>query len=103
MAQDMTVVGPGLNGQVLDVLGGDGDTRGNEVQLGEDEGPQGAQRQDGVRGDSCDTEAHRLDVLGEIGIALRGLQRMGQWDANNVGAVAGCVGEVEGHWGCELD
>ena len=67
-----------MNSQVLDALKGDGNPRGDEVQLGEDKGQQGAQRHDGVFGDGSHAEAHALHLVGEVGMGMRGCSA---WDS----------------------
>ena len=82
----MAVVRPRLDGEVLDVFRWYRHAGGNVVQLREDEGPQGAQGQNGGGQEGLYAAAHARDLLGEVGISVWGLEGVGQWEANDLGA-----------------
>ena len=80
----MAVVRPRPDGEVLYVLWWYRHAGGDVVQLRENEGPQGAQGQNGGGGEGLYAAAHARDLLGEVGISVRGLEGMGQWDAHDL-------------------
>ena len=100
--QDVAVVRSRLDGEVLDLLWGNCHAGGNVVQLRENEGPQGAQGQDGGGGEGLYAAAHARDLLGEVGVCVWGFEGVGQWDADDLGGGLRGLGEVVRHCGGDL-